>query len=123
MRNSKSTTNLKTSYQQKFEKLCKKLDMEAVFNLMNTKFDTNYLSIPKVIDDKYRVVLERQGIDVEKLDRNWIAISSDSKNLRDDAAIFVKNNDGETIMVYPKLNFSFCVSSRSGSVCLNSFGR
>lgn len=111
MRNSKSRNNLKTSYQQKFEKLCKNLDINTVYNLMSTQFNSSYLSIPKLVDDKYNEVLKKQNIDIEKTSRNYIIVCSDPKNLREDAAIFFKNDNDETIMVHPRLNFSFSAAN------------
>lgn len=111
MRNTKSRNNLKTSYQQKFEKLCKNLDINTVYNLMSTQFNTNYLSIPKLVDDKYKVVLKNQNIDVETTARNYIIICSDPKKLREDAAIFFKNDDDQTIMIHPRHNFSFSAAN------------
>ena len=111
MRNTKSRNNLKTSYQHKFEKLCKNLDINTVYNLMSTQFNSSYLSIPKLVDDKYEVVLKKQNIDVNKTNRNYIIICSDPKNLREDAAIFFKNDDDQTIMIHPRHNYSFSAAN------------
>lgn len=111
MKKAKTKNNLKSKYQIQFDKLCKELDINTVYNLMSTQFNTTYLSIPKLVDDKYKAVLKKQNINIENSSRNYIIISFDPKNLREDTAIFFKDDNDETIMVHPRFNYSFSAAN------------